>query len=405
MKLRHASSQETGAITLLVAIGLVILAGMASFYSARSVLMDRLATDNHARASQARWAAEAALASAQTLFLNPGVAMESLFSNLSTCPTAFTGPQWQCAHLNLTQHPGLPQALLTATAVRDLVMSPHSVALLAQASLSGQNSQAQARESLFIPFLAPAPALAAPAALVINGCITEALGANLRVCPLSSLSVACTATAKAPSVLTHFLLDTDQNGSISSAEKNACLALSNASLPGGGSQIGPTTASNRSPCNRAAWRSVLGDITDEQLKGWSRAQTANGLTAQSTPPRTLYWIDSPQEWDQSVGSAQFPALVVFSSQACALRCPHIGVSTHIFGSVLIDSGCDDEKMRGWKSGQIEGQLVVESGLPEWILGTVLAHPDGRNAYILDWPEGIDARRVQRINGSWSEGAP
>jgi hypothetical protein len=33
----------------------------------------------------------------------------------------------------------------------------------------------------------------------------------------------------------------------------------------------------------------------------------------------------------------------------------------------------------------------------------LARPEGRDAYILNWPEGIDARQVQRINGSWSEG--
>jgi hypothetical protein len=36
---------------------------------------------------------------------------------------------------------------------------------------------------------------------------------------------------------------------------------------------------------------------------------------------------------------------------------------------------------------------------------VLAWPDGRNAYILNWPQGIDATRLQRIHGSWSEGAP
>jgi hypothetical protein len=77
----------------------------------------------------------------------------------------------------------------------------------------------------------------------------------------------------------------------------------------------------------------------------------------------------------------------------------------VFGSVLLDAGCIDEKMRGWQAGTIEGQLVVESGLPEWRSGTVLAKPEGRDAYILNWPAGIDAARVQRVNGSWSEGAP
>jgi hypothetical protein len=80
-------------------------------------------------------------------------------------------------------------------------------------------------------------------------------------------------------------------------------------------------------------------------------------------------------------------------------------SVRVFGSVLLDPGCDDEKMRGWQAGTIEGQLVVESGLPEWRSGTVLAKREGRDAYILNWPAGINAARVQRVHGSWSEGAP
>ena len=154
MKALDMPRQEAGAITLLVAIGLVILASLVSFYSSRSVLMDHLATDNHAHASEARWAAEAALASAQTEFMRPGVAVESLLSNLALCPPGVSGPQWQCSRINLSQHPALPQALLSATAVRDLVMAPHVVTLHASARIADQNSQAQASESLFVPILA-----------------------------------------------------------------------------------------------------------------------------------------------------------------------------------------------------------------------------------------------------------
>lgn len=405
MKHFQMPRQQTGAITLLVAIGLVILASLASFYSSRSVLMDRLATQNHANASQARWAAEAALASAQAEFMKSGVALESHFSNPSTCPSGVVGPQWQCTQMNLVQHPALSQAVLSTTAVRDLVMAPHVVTLYASAGIASQKSLAFVRESLFLPILAPVPVLSAPAALVVNGCISEAAGTSVRVCPLSSLGVACSGTASGPSVQTHFVVDTDLNGHISDAEKNACLALPSTSLPGGGNQTGPATANPRTPCTRAAWRSVLGNITDEQIKAWSEAQEHNGLNAQSTPPRTVYWTDSPTAWEQNIGTAQNPALLVFSALACALRCPHIGANVKVFGSVLIASGCNDEKMRGWQAGPIEGQLVVESGLPEWRLGIVYAHPKGRNAYILKWPDGIDASQVQRVNGSWSEGVP
>ncbi|MEK7344299.1 MAG: hypothetical protein AAB176_01280 [Pseudomonadota bacterium] len=396
---------QHGAITLLAAIGLVLLASLVSFYSARSVLLDQLASHNHAHASQARLAADAALASAQAAAMASAAQPHTLFASPARCPPEVSGAAWQCAALGIARHPALPQFQLSAIAVRDLVLSPHVVTLHASASNAGQHSLASVRESVFIPTLAPAPELVTPAALVLNGCISEAAGASLRVCPLSSPNQACSGTAQAPAVLTHFVEDTQGDGSLSVAEKNACLALSPTSLPGGGSQTGPNTAVPRSPCNRAAWSSVLGHTTDAQLQAWSAAQERHGLHAQSTPPRSVYWIDSPSDWQHSVGTADHPVLLVFSAQACAQRCPRIGANVRIVGSVVLDAGCNDDKMRGWQAGTIEGQLVVESGLPEWRSGQVLAQPQARKAYTLHWPQGIDATQVQRVNGSWSEGKP
>ena len=400
-----ALGPQTGAITLLMAMTLVMLASLASFYSARSAQMDRLATQNHARMHQARWAAAAALARAQALLLAENLPLDTFLQSLTPCPEGVVGPQWQCARLTPELHPDMPEAQLRATAVRNLIVSPHVLTLHASAHISSQHSQAQVKESVFIPTVAPAPALPTQAALVLHGCVTESPQANLRVCPLVNKGEACASTAKGPAVLTHFVVDTNRNGSISVAEKNACLALSANTLTGGGSKIGPTAAVPRSPCSRSAWQSVLGKISDQQLQAWSSAQERNGLTAQTSPPRSIYWIDSPNDWLQSVGTASTPALLVFSAKACALRCPRIGSGVQIYGSVLIDSGCNDEKMRAWQGGTIEGQLVVQSGIPEWQSGTVLARPDGRNAYILNWPEGMDATRIQKVNGSWSAGAP
>ena len=169
--------QQNGAITLLVAIGLVVLASLASFYSARSVLMDQLASHNHARASQARLAADAALASAQATLPSTGPEVNALFNTLSTCPAGVSGPQWQCARLSPTQHPAMPQAQLSATAMRDLVQSPHVLTLHASANISGQNSQAKVRENVFVPTVAPAPGLSAQTAtpLVCTPVIASAL--------------------------------------------------------------------------------------------------------------------------------------------------------------------------------------------------------------------------------------
>jgi Tfp pilus assembly protein PilX len=396
-------AKNSGAITLMMAMGLVLLAALASYYSSRSVLMDQLAGQNHLQAQRSQMAAQSALAWAQTDISMRSGQWNQVFATTSSCPADSTTPQWQCAALPVPSHPEIPDHLNTVNLVRDLIMSPHVVQIRAQSSSSSRTSQASVRESLFIPTLAPAPNDAPLAGLVINGCLSEATGANIQVCPLtSSKGEICVDTAAASAIQTFYVADTNRNGSISTAEKTACMALSNKSLPGGGSRSGPNTATSRTPCNKAAWRSVLGDISAQQLQAWSAAQEANGLSAWSTPQRTVYWIDSPTNWSWSVGSAEVPAVLIFSSQACAVRCPRISPNAHIHGSVILDAGCDDEKMRGWQTGWIEGQLVVESGIPDWQSGKVWARNYGRNAYILNWPEGIDATKVQRINGSWSE---
>lgn len=397
--------QQTGAITLLVAMGLVVLASLTSFYSARSVLMDRLANQNQAHATQARLAADAALARAQHTVMRTPAAEQTLLLGGAPCPQDHTGPQWQCSALDVAAHPALQQAQLSALAVRDLVASPHVLTLHASARVAGHHSQAQVRESVLIPSLAPAPDLSPPAAVVLNGCISEAAGARLRVCPLTGQGTACASNAVGAAVHTFAIHDNNGDGHISGAEKSACLALSPSSLPGAGQQTGPSTAVAGGPCNRAAWRSVLGDTTQAQLQAWSDAQARNGLTPQTNPARTIYWVDNPNDWSLSVGTRDRPVLLVFSAKACAQRCPRIHASTRIVGSVLFESGCSDEKMRGWHAGTIEGQLVVESGLPEWQQGHVLAMPERRQAYALHWPKGTDATQVQRVNGSWSANAP
>jgi hypothetical protein len=403
MSTQRNAARQDGAVTLMVAITLVILASLTSLYSARTVLFEQLASQNNGQANQMRWAAAAVLARAQGLVAT--TPLVDLFALQASCPSGASGLNWQCADLSAGQHPDMPPLQWQVTAVRDLLMSPHVITLHASAHHAGQGSQAQIRESLFVPALAPAPGLAAPAAVVTHGCISAAMGPQLRVCPLVSQGQSCSGTAIAPAVQTHFVVDTDLNGLISTAEKNACLALLPAHLPGAGNLTGPSTAQTRAPCQRKAWNSVLGSIQDAQLQAWSTAQERNGLTAQTTPPRSIYWVDSPEDWHTSVGTHDIPALLVFSALACAKRCPRIRAGVRIVGSVLLDSGCDDEKMRGWEGGRIEGQLVVESGLPEWRSGTVIAIPQGRDAYILNWPAGIDASQIQRINGSWSEGSP
>lgn len=159
-----------------------------------------------------------------------------------------------------------------------------------------------------------------------------------------------------------------------------------------------------SACSRSAWRQVLGDTTPAQMQAWSEAQAANGLSAQSQPPRSIWWVDSPLDWNTSLGDASHPVLLVFSARACAVRCPRISGSARIHGTVVLDAGCDDNKVRGWQSGPISGQLVVEAGLAELANSPQVSAQMGvRQAYALTWPAGMDARRVQGVVGSRWEG--
>ncbi|MEN9888486.1 MAG: hypothetical protein RL559_523 [Pseudomonadota bacterium] len=168
----------------------------------------------------------------------------------------------------------------------------------------------------------------------------------------------------------------------------------------GESLLNPLTT----PCARTAWRQVLGDISPAQLQAWSHAQARNGLSADSQPPRSIWWVDSPADWQQPLGDASHPVLLVFSAQACALRCPSIASAARIHGTVYLDAGCSDDKVRGWQSGPIVGQLVVEAGLPDLAASPqISAQPSVRQAYALVWPAGIDAQRLQAVPGSRWEG--
>ena len=399
-----------GAATLLLVLGLVLLATLASAYSSRAVLADLLASQGLARAAQARLAAQAALATAESMLLRPAssTAGQSPFDGPnSPCPAGLQGLQWQCSPLPLPVSSDSARRW-QATLARDLIESPHVWQIHASASSTtaglGQ-ALGTVRQSVFMPVLPPVPADSPVAALVLNGCASMAPGSQWQICPPSN-AAACSGSATGPAIYTHHVPDTDQSGHISTSERTACLPFTPANLPAGGALDSPTAPSNRSPCNRAAWRSVLGNTTPEQLRAWSQAQERQGLLSLSQPPRSIYWIDSPADWTPSLGSASQPVLLVFSSLACAGRCPRLAAGSTIWGTVYLDAGCDDEKMRGWQAGRIQGQLVVEAGLPQATGNAQLwADALARKAYSLHWPEGVDANRSQRVPGSRFEGAP
>lgn len=395
-------------MTLLVAITMVMLAALASVYSTRSVLIDRLASHHQNGAMQAQLMAEAALAwSRAELFRqftmrpdNPDVWDPTA---KIACPTGYGGPRWQCSELRPPTHPNLPNATTQVVAVRDLVTSPHVTELHASASLPSQNSRGLVQDSVFVPTVAPLPTGASEAALVLNGCANPAAGATVTVCPLAAQGTACSGASAGHTVHSFWTNDLDGNGLISAVERSKCLAFLPEHLPGGGDLTGPVTAMPRAACNHAAWKNVLGDITPAQVKAWSDAQERNGLHALSQPPRSIYWVDSPATWTQSLGQPDAPVLLVFSAAACSQRCPSLASGVRISGTVVLQSQCQDEKTSAWRAGQIEGQLVVESGLPDLQSGShIQARIFDKPAHQVFWPAGMDVSKVQRVPGSWRE---
>ena len=402
------TTPQQGAITLIVVVTLVLIAALTSFYSTQSVFIDRLASNAQIQATQARLAAEAALAWAQAEIQRQAQSAPAhdfwAATPAATCPSTRTGPAWQCVRMQVPMLPGAESAVLEVLAIRDVVRSPHVTELQASSTLADLRSRAQVSQSLYTPSVLPAPGAGLSAAVLLNGCSNLAPGTSQNVCPLSASGLACQGSATGPAMQSLWLADTDQNGQISAAEHQACLAWNAAQLPGGGALLGPGVALPRLPCASNVWQQVLGDITPGQLQAWSQAQASQGLNHQSQPPRTVYWIDSPTTWTHSVGTPESPVVLVFSATACSPRCPAMAIGVHIHGTVVLDSQCQDDKMRGWRAGLIEGQLVINSGWPD-VPGDsrVWARPYAHRAYELLWPAGIDARQVQRISGSWHEG--
>lgn len=402
---------EQGAATLLLVMGLVLLATLASAWSSRVVLLDLLGSQTREQALQARNAAQAALATAQADLLRTfgPATIEDLFADKTlhtACPEDLQGGRWQCARWPLPADTAMDGWRLETLAARDLLTSPHVWQLRASSRAHSGQGQAEVRESVFVPVIAPAPAQTPAAALQLNGCFSAAVGSRWQICPAHASGQACTGSTASTAVYSHGVPDADGNGVLSAAERSACLALGPAQLPGGGALASATPSAGRSPCNRATWHSVLGDMTPAQLKAWSDAQADSGLHALSRPARSIYWVDSPADWTQSLGSPEAPVLLVFSSQACAVRCPRMAAGAHIHGTVFVNAECQDDKLQGWQAGTIDGLLAIEGGLQDVAgIGLVRARPYARQAFTLYWPTGMDARQVQRVSGSRREGRP
>ena len=398
-----------GAITLLMVTLLVLLASMVGLFSARSVWMQRLASNHSVWAVQAQLSAEAALETAlvvlEAALSEPAPTLWTMHEP-AHCASGYTGTEWQCRSLavDADSHGHTWQVQL----MRDVVRAPHVAVVRATARHAANRTMAQVQQSVYMPTASPLMTASIASPLLTQGCVSEATLGSTRFCAPNANTGSCSGSGQnvGTAIQSLYAPDTDGNGLISAAEQQSCLNLSPTSLQGG-STVTPSTAlpaPNPAQCDSGAWSRVFGALTPAQIQAISQAQALKGLSASTTPARTVYWIDSASDWAQSVGSASAPVLLVFSATACASQCPRISASAKIVGTVFLDSQCNDSRVANWHSGAVSGQVAVASGLPQLQAGSQMQWlSQHRQAFDWPWPTGIDASRVQRVRGSWKSG--
>ena len=416
---QRCTDHARGAANWLLVAGLVLMTSLASAWSLRAVWLELLGTQARGQAQQARWAAQAALASGQaqvqTMLETPAAPDLWGAANTSACPPEhpeWPAPRWQCTPLPLGMQARLGEApaawTLQLLLARDMRDAPHLWHWLAQAQSAppadgrenSRAARAELREQAVVPVLSPAPTDTVGAAMLLGGCWRAGADSDWQICPRpGTQGSACAGTSPWPAVQSLRMPDADGDGQLSAAERHTCLALGPAQLPAGGALLTPSQASP-GPCTHEVWRNLFGQSRAEQLQAWSDAQARSGLHASSVPTRSVYWIDSPADWGQSLGSPEAPVLLVFSAQACATRCPRLLAGVQIHGTVYLDAGCDDRKLQGWQGARIDGLLAVEGGLASaggWT--RVRGQAYARAAWQLHWPTGTGAPGLQGMQGA------
>jgi Tfp pilus assembly protein PilX len=407
----NRDGQQAGAITLLMVMLLVLLASMVGLFTARSIGAERAGSNNLVWSVQTQNTAEAALDSASA-------ELASIFSTTpntfwsshdpAQCLPSYSGLEWQCRSLALDNASNPQGHTVQIRVMRDLVRAPHVALVHVQAQHPGNHTGTQVQQSLYLPTAGPIGTGNKATALLTQGCVNEAISGSTRFCASGGAVGSCIGsnTQWGTAIQSLFAPDVNGDGIISLAEQQACVQVNTSSLQGG-AVVTPTSAvpaPNPSACDMAVWTSLFGQTTPAQIQAISQAQELKGLSHLTQPTRTVYWIDSPSEWTQSLGSATAPVLLVFSATACASQCPRIGPDTKITGTVFLDTQCQDLRAAHWQSGAVTGQVAVTSGLPNLQAGSqFLWLANHRQAFDWPWPDQIDARQVQRVRGSWKSG--
>ena len=344
---------QQGMATLWTAVLLVLITSLIGGITFQAAQSETIRSQHQMFAAQALATSEALLETSmaylESAYTHHDATIDmQIWANASAsqCPANKGPPQWQCLKWAMSESPLKDMPALTGAdstdshvqLVRDVRNAPHRLQVIAQAQLSATQPGAGSRASVQQSLFIP---------------LSTPLLANMSETP------------------TRLILN----------------------APSWGPALGE--------CLPLAWRQIFGQTTPLQLKTISAAQLQNGLTASSQPTRSVYWVDSPLLWTQSIGSELAPVVLIFSETACALHCPSLASTARIVGTVFFESQCQDLKMLNWQSTSIAGQVGVASGLPPGQAAIqISALPNSSAAFNFDCPPLMNAAFVQRVSGTW-----
>jgi len=320
-------NQHSGMASLWSAICLVFITSMLGWITLRSVMSETRRSQQQLFAAQALASSESlletAIAQIDSTYSGQDIAIDTGFwrnASSSQCPATLATPQWQC---------------LKWTASKLDPFGSDIKALVWPDSLDDANSFVLfTRDVRFAPHK-----VKITAQISLN---SEQAGAGSRASVQQSLYIPIIAPWTPP-VLEPTLLEPPPK--------------------------------IRPDCTPIEWRKLFGNVSPAQLKAISAAQMQNGLTPLSQPSRSVYWIDSPLTWTQSLGTQSSPVVLIFSDIACAVQCPQIASQAAITGMVYFQS-----------------HNACQNSVALYSVNTAALQ------YV--WPRGIDASRVQRVSGSW-----
>ena len=325
-----------GMATLWAATLLMLITTLMGWLCLKSIAAESSRSQQHLHAAQALQASEALLETVIAFidwqYAHTDVSVDTrIWSEASAarCVAPLKILSQQCLMWRVKEAPleslSLPQDLnpdeSQVSITRDVIKSPNQITISVQAVLAdshpGAGSRATVQQSLYLPIAVP-------------------------------LSGSATATATATVAATAMSMSM-------STSSSTAIPL---------------------PCRSITWSQVFGNLRLDQYQALAAAQVQTGLNAHTAPPQTIYWIDSPLDWTQSLGSAKAPVALVFSDKACAIQCPRIAEAVALEGLVYFQTPCQPSL----------AQLTS-------------------NAMALNFngPSGASANRVHRVKGSWKNG--